>query len=1166
MAGVRGQVRKTPAANPAEPDEISKEFENTARELLDRPAPPPRLLSAEPNTDDVGRSDTFFDPQTPPPDNAPLADLIDYWQHALTLDSAIRPRPTDAVRERLLTASEADPQILDEFLPFLPEGKDTADRVVRIYQTVADDENVPAAWRAQVGNWLKFNSTFFLNDLIADSRQVKDKPGGVQNEAALDALAKLDPQSAKPILLALVQPGQIRVSTLATAWLLRIAVADYDDENQAKYVRRLRAIAVDRSLPAKARDAAIDGLLNVEWDGRDSWYRNQFANPDLVDLSEGTAVFSPLLAPLMQDPDRWIPVLSELVQYGDRDERSNAGNCLVRFVNANPRREAILPLLPWLKDRRVLRIDPAARTAFIYRLGQVDVPEAAEGLAWVVYLERENRRAAAFALKRHPSPLAIGPLRSALRALREEEDRPMILDALIACGGLSNDEQFGAVKAFARKLTTPEGREAANAKPEPGKPGLSETEALGKFLAPRSEISDAVATAVLEEAETLRQTDRALSDALLEVARNWQVASVDLDLFRRIRNGTAGADMIVDTLKRRGRLTPAGVNALQYLIGAGGFASAVAALLSSDETQADHILGGTKSEPKIALLACARLTQARLPIGEVGELLKSRVELVAFAAEQYLLVEDSAEARAQLWRRYPLQAYVTGWRENSRPDRTGDFPFMDIIEHDFQNEVLAAGAPADNVPREVYALFDKERRPSRILRVYRDRAVYVRNETVARYRERTITVNELAAFRKFVAARGLTVTGPQFALCGKDCQNVGFLAMNRGGARRTLIRAAAPDLASLFNQFDLLGVNARTRYRFENTFPGVEVLIDDPTQEVVDVWQAGSDLRVRIERPKNLDQSEQEVAEKYIAALESGSSGSVEGRTLRFRLNQISRGRRAWYNLREGKLIPNAGRPAAILSGDESDLDLDLSDFDLKLNSRIGLATAGTRTVLAVEASPAWGLWEKRGTLRPQLITGAAPYRDPVVSPQGDWAVATRVFASSVRTFAGTDQLVRVNLATEEAFPVDLPLSDRIDAIAYLPSRGKFLVRVARAVQTPEETVVSAFYLVEPITGLVEPVRGDFEPLMYLSNRMLQPTSNPGEYWAAIPDLGSLRTEVGRYDVKNFTFHPIMTIPYVAFDSQSMWVDEPNGKLLIAYDGQLVRMPLGPPVKPATGK
>jgi hypothetical protein len=1160
MAGVRGQVRKTQAANPAEPDEISNAFENTARELLDRPAPPPRLPDAEP--DQVARSDTFFDPQQPPPDNAPLADLIDYWEHALTLDNAIRPRPTDAVRERLLAACETDPERLDEFLPFLPEGKDTADRVIRIYQTAGDDENVPRSWRAQVGNWLKFNSTFFLNDLIAESRRVKDKPGGVQNEEALDALAKLDPQSAKPLLLALVQPGQVRVSALATAWLLRIAVSEYDDENEAKYLRRLHAIAANHSLPAKARDAAIDGLLNVDWDGRDNWYRNQFANAELVDLSEGTAVFSPLLAPLMHDPDRWIPVLADLVERGDRDERSNAGNCLVRLVNANPRRDAILPLLPWLKDRRVLRVDPAARTAFIYRLGQVDVPEAAEGLAWVVALERENRRAAAFALKRHPNPRANGPLRWALSSVREEEDRTMILDALMACGGLSNDEQFGAVKAFARKLTTPEGREAANAKPEPGKPGLSETEALGKFLAHRTEISEAVATAVLEEADTVRPADPTLADALLEVARNWQVASVDLDLFRRIRNGTASADMILATIKRRGRVTPAGMNALQYLIGAGGFASAVAALLSSDETQADHILGGTKSEPKIALLACARLTQARLPIGAVGELLKSRVELVAFAAEQYLLVEDSSEARAQLWRRYPLQAYVTGWRENARPVRTGDFPFMDIIEHDFQSEVLAAG----DAPREVYALFDKDRRPSRILRVYRDRAVYVRNETVARYRERAISVNELAAFRKYVAGRGLTITGPQFALCGKDCQNVGFLAMNRGGARRTLMRAPAPDLASLFNQFDVLGVNGKTRYRFESTIPGVEVLIDDPTQEVVDVWQAGNDLRVRIERPKNLDQSEQEVAERYMAALEGGSSGSVEGRTLRFRLSQISRGRRAWYNLRDGKLMPNAGRPAAILSADESDLDLDLSDFDLKLNPRIGLATAETRTILAVLDSPAWGLWEKRGTSRPQLIKGGVPYRNPVVSPDGAWALATRGYARNVSVFTGTDQLVRINLATEEELPVDLPLSDRIDAIAYLPSRGKFLVSVARSRGDSDELAPSGFYLVEPISGLVQPVTGDFKPLMHLSNRMLQPTSNAGEYWAAIPDLGSLRTEVGRYDVKNFTFHPIMTIPYVAFDSQSMWIDEANGKLLVVIDGQLVRMPLGPPAKPAAGK
>ena len=73
---------------------------------------------------------------------------------------------------------------------------------------------------------------------------------------------------------------------------------------------------------------------------------------------------------------------------------------------------------------------------------------------------------------------------------------------------------------------------------------------------------------------------------------------------------------------------------------------------------------------------------------------------------------------------------------------------------------------------------------------------------------------------------------------------------------------------------------------------------------------------------------------------------------------------------------------------------------------------------------------------------------------------------------------------------------------------------------------------------------------------MLQPTANPDEVWAAIPDTGQNETRVGRYSLKEFSFHPVMTFPHIAFDSMSMWVDEANGKLLIVFEGQLVRVPL----------
>ncbi|MEO6393492.1 MAG: HEAT repeat domain-containing protein, partial [Pyrinomonadaceae bacterium] len=1043
----------------------------------------------------------------------------------------------------------------------IPDSKDTADQVAQIYQGAAGNDRLPSGWRDKVEYWLKFNSTLFLSELVAEAEHARDEVGGIKNEYSLVSLAKVDSSSAKPILRSLLNPDQrgndqIRTEALALALLFKIAVEDHDEESQEKYRLRLLRIAEDVSVPAKARDAAINGLLRTEWSGRDEWYRAQFADKTLTKLTEGATVFCPLAGPLERDPDRWLPFLTRLFEGGDRDERQNAGASLVQFAIANPRRDAILPLLSWLGDRRMLNVDAADRASFIKTLGQVDIPECVPYLSFVVQVEEENCRNAANILARYRDQRAVRYLGMALRYQENEENRRALIGALIDCGGYSESTQITAVVEYAGKLTTKEGREEVNRPRNPGWGYRSFELELGKFLANRTKVAEDVASAILARAEQSRRTDPFLSSALFEVAHRWQVATVDLDLLRQIREGTASADVIANAIKRRGQMRERSGLALQTLVGAKGFASGVAAVLSADEAQIGPILAGSAPLPKIAMLVCARLAQQPLPVRAVAALLKSQDPLLALAAERYLLAEDSPEARAQLWERYPRQAYFTGWRELIERFDANDFANAAKIEAALQNEVFSA----DDAPREIYAILDRNQRPHHILRVYRDRAVYTWNESDARYRECVVSANDLAEFRLFVANRKLTLQGPQFSPC-EICRSFEFLAMNRSGARRTVIQSNILDGASIFGQFVALRKGTKTHYRFEDTFSGVEVLIDDPREQVRDVWQNGNDLRVRIEHEKTAAEHEQDEQDKAATTQIRGGENSVAQRALRYKLGRRERERFAWYGLRNGKLTGTAARPSPIMSADETDLDLDPNDFDPMINQRIGLATAGPVTVLAVNGTP-WGLWAKYGTSRPTLIDRAGAYRNPVISSDGTWVVATRLVATP---YEETNFLTRINLTTGQSFPVDMPMSDQFDAIVYLPTRGRFLVwNGPRRNPMFTEPLTASVYLLDPVNGMVQRVAGNFSPLLPLNNRMLQPTSKPDEYWAAVPDRKKLQTQVGRYDLNDFSFHPIMTIPYVAFDSSAMWVDEAGGKLLIVIDGQLVRMPLGPPapVKP----
>ncbi len=156
---------------------------------------------------------------------------------------------------------------------------------------------------------------------------------------------------------------------------------------------------------------------------------------------------------------------------------------------------------------------------------------------------------------------------------------------------------------------------------------------------------------------------------------------------------------------------------------------------------------------------------------------------------------------------------------------------------------------------------------------------------------------------------------------------------------------------------------------------------------------------------------------------------------------------------------------------------------------------------------------------------------------------------------------MRFNLETDREYRVKLEPADQLDPIAFLPVHEKILLRRAKddpdiLSGKPVARETAEYYLIDPKTGAVEPVSGEFAPLRHEGKRFLQSAGELGQYWAAIPDATNNQTQVGRYNIKDFSFKPIFTVPQIAFDSMSMWVDEKEGKLYFVYKDQLLRLPL----------
>jgi hypothetical protein len=244
--------------------------------------------------------------------------------------------------------------------------------------------------------------------------------------------------------------------------------------------------------------------------------------------------------------------------------------------------------------------------------------------------------------------------------------------------------------------------------------------------------------------------------------------------------------------------------------------------------------------------------------------------------------------------------------------------------------------------------------------------------------------------------------------------------------------------------------------------------------------------------------------------------------------------------------------------------------------------TAGTAGKYAIRAAHDYdagarevgGLWRCRKGKQPERICDKT-FARPVVTPDGKWAVAPR----DDEGWAQKRPIIRVNLATGKQLPIDVGPARDAEAVCYLPSHGKMLISLTvgersldgndPVIQAEKEIAaeigaavaagggdLTEYRLLDPATGKTEIVHGQFAPLEQLTYRPLQPNRNADETWAAIPDADGAGTRIGRYDLKRFAFHCLLSLPKAQFTSMQMWVDETEPAAYVVMNGDLLRIPL----------
>lgn len=1249
--------------------EAQQQKKNLASALLELPAPPPVNPQVENNF--KPRADGFYSRGKTPADDAPITDLIEYWQRMNNVDRGFKyvPAMSDRVAERLLAEIEKEPELAYRLLNSLSEKPETASAVKKLYDKQiaetdgGDEDSDDARPSAVLKKWLTYNTDYFSDELLREARKSSETSEYVTNQEEVLALARVDWDKARPLLERMIDNNAQPVSQTLARWAFyKHAIAANDSSDAEKYRELLKATVENKNAKPGERDLAMDALVETgDFAGRDDWYYSLLADESLYDLRVNGRNFTGLTTLVNHSaPEKYVAKMLELLKSDSKNVRSAAVINLTTMLDEKNER-VVRALLPWLEHPDWARETNGQRRTLIAALTNFTMPESVPGLIAVlnekVMLQAgdgvdgnfsgmsgtitnrpmsggamsnramtnqsstayagtveyfQYRSAAVSALAIQKDARAVAALRQILQQTQDYE-RIGIIAALLACGGFTVPEQVEALEAVGEmtgKISEAyEARKAAidalsdNADvdvpnfPAPSAEvlasrGIAITENyaalmgalnsgdvkfnLGRLLINKTDAGDDLVAAVARRIDELDAKNPQLAQALRGVLEHWEGAAVNAVLLRDLKNGKGNAGAVVKLLSVRRDLRDKQSNDVFDLRGVGEanpMATGVAACLLEDVNEYDRILAGAaNAKEKIALLACARLIRARLPVPTIAAFLRAGDKSLALAAERFLESEDSTEARRAVLSMHPNEAKILGATTAFKvgdgiasEDAAGFLPalFASIGDEPQTalpyymlflnpNDVTTMEKRLQKEVRENERLIGVYAYDKNFVRIYDDKAVFSWEEDAARYRERALDAAEFSRLKSLLAQYRADELPPFLSACD-GCQSNELLMLGRAGGRRVFYRTQrAPEFfAELDKTFaELREPPARLRYWLEQSVSGLEVLFADDKLQARAVWKNAADLRVLID-----DQAERKRIDRELSKLERFDEEKEDydyekGEAIQ----QKRRDMREYENFAWRKLEPVAAGENRL--GDSTAQPPNL-DF---IPARDAVAAAQpsdeqwkARTAAGAEirAGETDGLFKvSRG--QAAKIRGGN-YGAPVITPDGRWAIAAKYDEED------GDKLVRVNLLNGKESTVKLPDDLHFEATAFIPQINRFLLAGGNYDDYSDAAAMAfkKFFLLDAETGLVSPAKGEMRPLAQQTFRPLQPlSSGADEFWAAIPDAGKNETQIGVFNAKTLVFKSRLTVPRIKFDSMNLWADERENKIYFVYQGHLLALPL----------
>ncbi|HJS52376.1 MAG TPA: hypothetical protein VJ781_10790, partial [Pyrinomonadaceae bacterium] len=600
--------------------------------------------------------------------------------------------------------------------------------------------------------------------------------------------------------------------------------------------------------------------------------------------------------------------------------------------------------------------------------------------------------------------------------------------------------------------------------------------------------SDQLVNALALKISELDKREPEAADAVRAFIANWSGRAVNALLLSDLKKGKTSLTAVLKLLTDRAAIREHQRDLIADTASGTPFASGIAACLSDTQGGYEAILKSNNNETKVAMLACARLIRAKLPVKVVAGYLKDTDKRLALAAERYLESEDSAEARAAVLALHPGEAKIMGATTVFESGSTGEFSsvrelftsvhpyfasdtaaygddFLDPIELRLKEEV--SGDP------KLIGVYGYERN---FVYIYQDQSLFSWEDDPGRYRERKLSKEEFDGLKELLRRHDIGNL-PPFLGCRAYCEGKQFLIVAKDGGRRVFVKSDRTpkffsELEGMFK--DLRSKPARTRYWLENEVTGLEILFEDDDLKAESVWKNGPDIRLAV--------SDRKVREKVAREIDAAVARSEEEAeysddfTTPFELrNQLIAKHRVdgikWVGLGADGKTKAAEQPVGVEFLAAADGN------DPPATRERWKARAGG---VEVRASPD-GLFKLAQGRVTKLLDGAFGF--PVITPNARWVIAV------------SDEhggLVRHNLLTRRTVPVSDERVSLMAPVVFVPSVSKVLLGTPSYEKGPdgfgyEDAALDTdqFYFLDPETGRITLAKGEMRPLVQQSFRPL---------------------------------------------------------------------------------